>query len=85
MEKMLDHFGMTECSNSTSPIAANPEKHEDNDGEVIVEMKPHRELVGCLVFRTLNTRPDTSVAVNYYSRFKSDAKLTHWKGRKRIL
>lgn len=25
-----------------------PEKHEDDNGEVIIKMKPYKELVGCL-------------------------------------
>lgn len=82
---MLARFGMTECNPSKSPMEANPEKQENDDGEVIVEMKPYRELVGCLMFLMLNTRPDISVTVNYYSCFQSNAKLIHWKGLKRVL
>jgi hypothetical protein len=33
----------------------------------------------------LNTRPDISAAVNYYSRFQGIATEEHWKGLKRIL
>lgn len=85
MEKMLAHFGITDCNPSKTPMEVNPEKQEDDDGEVVIEMKPYTELVECLMFLMLNTRPDISVTVNYYSHFQSNAKLTHWKGLKRVL
>lgn len=85
MEQMLIRFQMTECNLSKSPMKVNPARHEDDDGEIIIKLKPYRELVGCLMFLMLNTNPDISVAVNYYSRFQSNAKLIHWKGLKRVL
>lgn len=65
-------------------METNPEKLEEDDEEVIIETKPYRVLVGCLMFLMLSTRPDISVAVNYYSRFHN-AKLTHMKGLKQVL
>ena len=85
MEKLLARFEMTNCNPSKSPMKANSEKQEDDDGEVVVEIKPYREVVGCLMFLMLNTRPDISVVINYYSRYQNNAKLIHWKGLKRIL
>lgn len=32
------------------------------------------------MYLMLNTRPDLSTAVNFYSCFQNDAKLIHWKG-----
>jgi len=38
--------------------------NETEDGK-----RPYRELVGCLMYVMLNTRPDISAAVNYFSRY----------------
>ncbi|XP_046145885.1 secreted RxLR effector protein 161-like [Osmia bicornis bicornis] len=84
-EQLLARFQMMDCNSSKSPTEVNPAKHEDVNGETIIKLIPYRELVGCLMFLMLNTRPDISVAVNYYSRFQSNAKMAHWKGLKRIL
>jgi len=85
MEHMLSRFGMMECKPAKTPMEMNPEKFEDVEGEIVIESKPYRELVGCLMYLMLTTRPDLSTAVNFYSRFQSNAKLIHWKGLKRIL
>jgi len=58
---------------------------ENVDAEVIDKTKPYRELVGCLMYLMLTTRPDLSTAVNHFSRFQSNAIEAHWKGLKRIL
>lgn len=47
--------------------------------------EPYRELVGSLMFVTLNSRPDLSACVNYFSRFMNCATETHWNHLKRIL
>ena len=82
---LLVQFGMKDCNPSKSPMEANPEKYDNDNGEVIIKVKPYRELVRCLMFLMLYTRPDISVAVNFYSRYQSNAKLIHWKGLKRLL
>jgi len=49
--------------------------------------RPYREFVEKLlsVLCMLNTRPDISAAVNYYSRYQETPTTEHWKGLKRIL
>lgn len=47
--------------------------------------KPYRELVGCLMYASLTTRPDLSAAVNYFSQFQSCPNENHWVHLKRML
>ncbi|XP_071653225.1 uncharacterized protein [Temnothorax longispinosus] len=59
---------------------------ENNAAEAITDKsRPYRELVGCIMYLMLTTRPDLSTAVNYFSRFQGNATEAHWKGLKRIL
>lgn len=66
-------------------MEVSPEKHEDIEEKTVIELKPYKKLVGCLMYLMLNTRSDLSTVVNFYSRFQSNLKLVHWKGLKRIL
>ncbi|XP_058838007.1 uncharacterized protein LOC131693830 [Topomyia yanbarensis] len=46
---------------------------------------PYRELVGCLMYASLTTRPDLSAAVNNYSQFQVCPNDQHWVYLKRML
>ncbi|XP_062537707.1 uncharacterized protein LOC134206040 [Armigeres subalbatus] len=47
--------------------------------------KPYRELVGCLLYASITTRPDLAAAVNFFSQFQSCPNEEHWIHLKRIL
>jgi hypothetical protein len=46
---------------------------------------PYRELIGCLLWISMGTRPDISYAVNQCARYSSDPKQEHWSACLRIL
>jgi hypothetical protein len=46
---------------------------------------PYRELIGCLLWISMGTRPDISYAVNQCARYSSDPKKEHWTACLRIL
>lgn len=80
---MLERFGMENSHGVSTPMEPRPSC--DTTSEAIIETKPYRELVGCLMYLTRTTRPDLSAAVNFYSRFQSNATEAQWVGLKRIL
>lgn len=45
----------------------------------------YRELIGCLTYATLTTRPDLCAATNYFSRFQNCFTHEHFTHAKRIL
>jgi hypothetical protein len=55
------------------------------DEELKKAQKPYRELIGCLMFAMMTTRPDISTALNLFSRFQNCANEHHWNGLKRVL
>ncbi|GAB1869619.1 Gag-pol polyprotein [Camponotus japonicus] len=89
MKNLLSRFKVDECKAAKTPMEVNPWKEQDNlnkeNLECIIEKKPYRELIGCLMYLMLTTRPDLSASVNYFSRFQSNATDLHWNGLKRIL
>lgn len=81
---VLKKFNFEGCAASAIPIdpglKLNVSKNITKQSD-----KPIRELVGCLMYLMLGSRPDISFAVNYFSRFQD--KNTHevWSHMKRIL
>ena len=83
MELLLKRFNMKECNAVKTPIETKLDSYEKDDNALLNE--PYRKLIGCLLYLSQTTRSDLSFAVNYFSKFQSDPKLSHWKGLKRIL
>jgi hypothetical protein len=46
---------------------------------------PYRELIGCLLWISMGTRPDVSYAVAQCARYSSDPKPEHWTACLRVL
>lgn len=87
MKNLLTRFNMDECKASKTPMEVTSWKEQDNRENLncIIEKKPYRELVGCLMHLMLTTRQDLSASVNYLIRFQTNATDLHWNGLKRIL
>lgn len=83
LEALLDRFNMTDCKASFVPMEYR--LRLEKGIEENRTSKPYRELVGCLMYVTLTSRPDLSAAVNYYSQFQSCPTHEHWTHLKRVL
>jgi hypothetical protein len=70
LRNLLKRFNMEVCKPTKTPMEVKSRKETDLI-ECIIESKPYRELIGCLMYVMLNMRPNLSAAVNYYSRFQS--------------
>lgn len=80
LNKLLNKFSMTDSKPKTTPIEKNLIFQNSE-----LTKKPFKELVGCLMYVMLHSRPDISVAVNYFSRCQSIATDAHFEQLKRIL
>lgn len=83
LKKLLKRFGMEECRPVKTPMELKPDLHEDV--EITDTSRSYRELVGCLMYVMLTTRPYLSVAVNYFSRHQNRQTEKLWNGLKRVL
>ena len=83
LKKLLKRFGMEECRPVKTPIELKPDLHED--AEITDTSRPYRELVGCLMYVMLTTKPNLSVTVNYFSRHQNRQTEKLWNGLKHVL
>lgn len=82
LKNVLRKFGMIDCKSATTPIekGLQLENEKQIDGSV-----PYRELIGCLTYATMTTRPDLCASTNYFSRFQSCFTDEHFTHAKRAL
>ena len=69
-------------------ISIQSEKESKEDVEYHKNHKPdasYREIIGCLLWISMGTRPDITFAVNQCARYSSDPKPEHWVAVMRIL
>lgn len=81
---ILNRFGMTDCKGSALPIDPKLNISLCNDSKMLTK-KPIRELVGCLMYLMLGSRPDICFSVNYFSRFQDKSSDKVWNHLKRVL
>lgn len=80
---ILKRFGMEECKPVATPMESNLQLKKSE--QVSSLQKPYRELIGCLTYLMVTSRPDLSASVSYFSQFQSNPTEEHWTHAKRIL
>lgn len=81
IEKVLCRFGMETCNPSHTPM----DKNCDLQRSDLKVNQPYRELIGCLMYLMLCTRPDICFVIGYLSRYQEYAGEEHWVAAKRVL
>lgn len=84
VQGILERFGMQNCKASAIPMDPNLRLEKEQDPKKFTD-KPYRELVGCLMYLMVTSRPDICAAVNYFAGFQCGASEQHWVHLKRIL
>ena len=70
----------------TSYTPMKPSIHLEKIKETqVLTTKPYRQVIGCLVYLTVCTRPDIAFAVSVLSKFLSAPTEDHWKAAMRVV
>lgn len=86
LKRVLERFRMQDCKGSKIPMDSGQNIDLNQlDVDASATVKPIRELIGCLMYVTLGTRPDLSTAVNFCSRHQNNPSEALWQALKRIL
>lgn len=83
IEKVLEKFNMKECKTASTPMEYNFQG--SNKSEKVITNIPYRELIGCLTYLCMVTRPDICYATSLLSRYLDCPTEELWKAAKRIL
>lgn len=83
LEKVLHKFGMHECKPKSTPMEKG--LHLDLGEKGKCSNHPYRELIGCLTYAAVTTRPDLCASVGYFSRYQSCFNEQHFNHAKNIL
>lgn len=83
IEKVLRKFNMNDCKPTSTPLPTHINYDELNSDENCDA--PCRQLIGCLMYIMLCTRPDLSTAVNILSRYSNKNNKELWQCLKRVL
>jgi hypothetical protein len=84
---MLERFNMMDCKPVGSPVAVDALSNcvEASTSKVPPGLVPYPSLIGSLLYASVSTRPDITMALSHLSRFMSDPSQSHWEQAKRVL
>lgn len=83
LKSILSKFNMSNCKSISSPLP-NKINYTALNSEEFYEA-PCKNLLGCLMYAMLCTRPDICAAVNILSRYQIKNNIELWRSLKRIL
>lgn len=81
-KNILGKFEMANCKSSATPMEI---KLKLEDSSIDTCEKPYRELVGCLMYISLTTRPGLASTARYFSQFQTKFNDDHFYHAKRML
>lgn len=82
IEKLLERFGMTDCKVARTPL---PAGLKFSDSVTCDSQLPYQELIGCLMYLSVTTRPDISFAASFLSQYNTRYKTEHFVAAKNVL
>ena len=90
IEKVLNRFGMKDCSLGDTPIAEGDKfslTWSPKNNLEIEEMQkiPYASAMGSLMYVQVCTRPDIAFIVGMLGRYMSNPRVDHWKAIKRVM
>lgn len=76
---------MENCKPVSTPMALNSKLSHCANSQLLDETYNYRQLIGCLMYLSVCTRPDISYACSQLSQFNNNFDKSHWIAAKRIL
>ena len=83
IKKVLEKFKMSDCKAVSTPLPSKLNYFELNSDETYDA--PCRNLIGCIMYIMICTRPDLCVAINILSRYTNKNNKELWQNLKRVL
>lgn len=84
INNIISQFQMTDCNAVCTPMEPGLKLEKPAEGEEVNDV-PYRQLIGCLTYLSVTTRPDIANSVNRLAQFNEHHSNAHWQAAKRIL
>lgn len=81
--KVINDFGLADAKISDVPISVSYGKAEKSD--LLIDNTKYRQLIGCLLYISVNTRPDISASISILAQKVSGPSQEDWNELKRVL
>lgn len=78
---VLNEFGLSDCKPAATPMEVGLQLEKGLESD----MRPYQNLIGCLNYLAVNTRPDIAHALSVLSQFNSAHDESHYKAAQRVL
>ena len=90
IQKVLERFGMKDCSPSVAPIVKGDKFHmnqclRNNLEKEQMRNIPYASAVGSMMYAQVCTRPDIAFVVGILGRYQSNPGLDHWRAAKKVM
>ena len=86
IDDIIEKFGLAHAHSANTPILMSSTKNTSTRcHEESAIHQPYANLVGCLQFVGLNTRPDILFAANFLGQYLASPSTIHWSAAKRVL
>ena len=90
IQKVLERFGMKDCSPSVAPIVKGDKFHMNQCPRNDLEKEqmrniPYASAVGSMMYAQVCTRPDIAFVVGMLGRYQSNPGLDHWRAAKKVM
>uniref|UniRef100_A0A146LH62 Retrovirus-related Pol polyprotein from transposon TNT 1-94 n=3 Tax=Lygus hesperus TaxID=30085 RepID=A0A146LH62_LYGHE len=85
IDAVLQRFHMSECKPVATPLETKLKDDSEELPKTLESSLPYQNLVGCLMYLAVNTRPDIAHAASFLSQYNTCYTVTHWKWAKRVL
>ena len=87
VETLVERFGAADAKDVHTPMITGLRLDPKPEEKDIIDLKryPYRQLVGSLLYLSVNARPDIAFATGVLARNLSNPTLMHWRAAKRVL
>lgn len=82
---VLDRFDMSNCNAVSTPMETGLKLEKRKDIASASERQRYQQIIGCLEYAAIATRPDLTFAVHRLAQFASNPDKSHFSAAKRVL
>lgn len=85
VKRLLKRFNMLECKTVSTPMVSNNKLFKSESESLDDNFYQYRQLVGCLMYLSVCTRPDITFSCSQLSQYLTNFDKSHWVAAKRVL